>query len=253
MNIKHRGIQDVDTRCPVCRRLDEDGGHCFLKCKIVWWDVRNKANAEAKVPRVEEVLHRTMEVAFQSDRRIKTSAPSVQRQEMQRWHPPPVDVLKINTDGSFREKEKDGAWGFVIRDSEGHGVLAGSGRLVAVHDALSAEGEACLAAIHAAMARGISQVIIETDSANLASALRSTSFDQAVGGAIFREARDLLSLHFSVIDVVFVPRSCNQCAHELARSGLTRDPDNPSIWNDPLPSFVNNLVGRDHIGPSYDE
>nr|CAB3466539.1 unnamed protein product [Digitaria exilis] len=134
-----------------------------------------------------------MEVAFQSDRRIKTSAPSVQRQEMQRWHPPPVDVLKINTDGSFREKEKDGAWGFVIRDSEGHGVLAGSGRLVAVHDALSAEGEACLAAIHAAMARGISQVIIETDSANLASALRSTSFDQAVGGAIFREARDLLS------------------------------------------------------------
>ena len=24
---------DIDTRCPVCRRLDEDGGHCFLKCK----------------------------------------------------------------------------------------------------------------------------------------------------------------------------------------------------------------------------
>ena len=34
MNIKHRGV-DLDTRCPVCLRLDEDGAHCFLKCKEV--------------------------------------------------------------------------------------------------------------------------------------------------------------------------------------------------------------------------
>jgi hypothetical protein len=32
MNIK-RGM-DIDTRCPVCWRLNEDGGHCFLKCKF---------------------------------------------------------------------------------------------------------------------------------------------------------------------------------------------------------------------------
>ena len=25
----------IDTRCPMCYRLDEDGGHCFLKCKLV--------------------------------------------------------------------------------------------------------------------------------------------------------------------------------------------------------------------------
>jgi hypothetical protein len=35
LSIKRRGVMDVDTRCPVCNRLDEDGGHCFLKCKIV--------------------------------------------------------------------------------------------------------------------------------------------------------------------------------------------------------------------------
>ena len=34
MNIKRRHIE-LDTRCPVCARLDEDGGHCFLKCKQV--------------------------------------------------------------------------------------------------------------------------------------------------------------------------------------------------------------------------
>jgi len=34
MNIKRKGMK-FDTRCPACQRLDEDGGHCFLKCKLV--------------------------------------------------------------------------------------------------------------------------------------------------------------------------------------------------------------------------
>ena len=32
MKIKKLGV-DLDTRCPVCHRLNEDGGHTFLKCK----------------------------------------------------------------------------------------------------------------------------------------------------------------------------------------------------------------------------
>ena len=34
MKLKNRGM-DIDTRCPVCFRYDEDGCHCFLKCKKV--------------------------------------------------------------------------------------------------------------------------------------------------------------------------------------------------------------------------
>jgi hypothetical protein len=34
MNQKRRGM-DVDTRCPLCLRLNEDGGHVFLRCKVV--------------------------------------------------------------------------------------------------------------------------------------------------------------------------------------------------------------------------
>jgi hypothetical protein len=37
---------------------------CFL---WVWWDARNKANAEERLPTVEEVQHRTMEVAMNSE------------------------------------------------------------------------------------------------------------------------------------------------------------------------------------------
>jgi hypothetical protein len=34
MNIQRKRV-DLDTRCPMCYRLDEDGGHLFLKCKKV--------------------------------------------------------------------------------------------------------------------------------------------------------------------------------------------------------------------------
>jgi hypothetical protein len=80
-------------------------------------------------------------------------------------------------------------------------------------------------------------------------ALRSDSFDQSPGGVIYRETRDLLDLHFVLIDVSTVSRDCNQCAHELAHSGLARDPDAPGFWNAPLPSFVIDLVGRDVTDP----
>jgi hypothetical protein len=34
MNIRRCGVL-LDTRYPVCNRFDEDGGHCFLKCKMI--------------------------------------------------------------------------------------------------------------------------------------------------------------------------------------------------------------------------
>jgi hypothetical protein len=34
LNIQRKRV-DLDTRCPVCFRMDEDGGHLFLKCKLV--------------------------------------------------------------------------------------------------------------------------------------------------------------------------------------------------------------------------
>jgi hypothetical protein len=38
INLARRGMK-IDTKCPLCQRLDEDGGHLFLKCKMakqVW-------------------------------------------------------------------------------------------------------------------------------------------------------------------------------------------------------------------------
>ena len=171
----------------------------------------------------------------------------------EKWVPPPPDVLKINVDGAFHAAEKVGGWGFVFRDCDGHGVLARSGRLSRVHDALTAEGEACLAALEAAMDCGISLVAIETDSSNLVAAVTSGKFDQAPGGVVFKEIRALLSLRFVLLSFSHVSRICNGCAHELACVGLQRGPDQPAIWMDPLPGFVQTLVDRDLVDPTSGE
>lgn len=161
------------------------------------------------------------------------------------WVPPTTDVLKINFDGAFLKTQKKGAWGFIVRDHTGASVVAGAGRINVVHDALSAESQACLAALYVAIDHGLSQIILETDSTTLVDALQSRSYDFSACGVLFREAKFLMSMNFIRADVVHVPRSSNRCAHELARIGLNWDPDRSHVWIDPLPEFVQELVSHD--------
>jgi ribonuclease HI len=115
-----------------------------------------------------------MEAALNSSllRRMSTRNDPVQQQGQRKWKPPPPDVLKINIDGAFCVKERKGAWGFVICDTAGQGVLVGSGNLSAVHDSLTVEVEACVEALNTSMVVGISQIIVEKDSTNLVVALQ---------------------------------------------------------------------------------
>jgi hypothetical protein len=87
------------------------------------------------------------------------------------WSPPAVDILKINFDGAYSPREKKGAWGFIVRDHRGTVVMAGAGRINVLHDVLSAEAQACIAALYATIDQGISHILLETDSSILVEAL----------------------------------------------------------------------------------
>lgn len=50
-------------------------------------------------------------------------------------------------------------------------------------------------------------------------------------------------------EVLFIPWSCNLCAHEFDRMSLSWDSDQPCVWLDPLPEFVNSLVACDYTDP----
>nr|TKV90927.1 hypothetical protein SEVIR_9G060700v2 [Setaria viridis] len=87
--------------------MDEDGSHCFFKCKFVrkCWQMMN--------------LKKTVEK---------------HHKKVQRWNPPLEEVLKVNIDGAFLMEQKSGGWGFIVRDADGNAVMAGAGRLESVHD-----------------------------------------------------------------------------------------------------------------------
>ena len=224
--------------------MDEKRGLLVAGLLWAWWNARNRCNAGDPLMRVEAITLTAHEVISQGDD-VRTTNPRPAAVGRRSWQPLPVDVLKINFDGASKAATKEGAWGFIIRDSDGQAIVAGSGRLSLVVDA------ACIAALDVAMVRGISRVIIETDSTNLVSALCSNAFDRAPGGTIFSEARSILMQHFVPVSISSISRTCNRCAHELASLGFARDPDLPGVWDDPLPEFVSTLVDRDHADPEF--
>jgi len=195
----------IDTVCPVCKRFDEDGEHCFLKCKFLCVNV----------------------------------TPSKQR-----WSPPTRDIMKINVDGAFIQATKLGGWGFVVRDSAGEAVLAGAGGAADLHDALMAETVVCWKAVDAAVSHGMSRVQLETDSLMLQKGVLSVEMDQAPPGVIFQEIRTLIEEHFVHFECLHVPTICNSSAHEIATLGMSRGVNSWVIWEYLVPIFVQDIVAR---------
>ncbi|BAD52850.1 hypothetical protein [Oryza sativa Japonica Group] len=113
-----------------------------------------------------------------------------------------------------------GVFGFLVRDHLGCGVLAEAARLTYVHDAISVEAEACLAALPAVVAHGITSILVESDLSVLISALQTNEYASAPGGSIFREIKVLVQVDFANVESVFAPRACSTAAHELAQRGV---------------------------------
>jgi ribonuclease HI len=107
--------------------------------------------------------------------------------------------------------------------------------------AAHAEVQACEEAAHAASGWGMVHVQIESDSQNLVHAMRSTEFDRAAEGIIYRNLRLHMQLAFNSVEFVFAPGTSNNLAHELAAFGASRQ-DIRCIWPESLPDGVSVLL-----------
>ncbi|RLM69967.1 hypothetical protein C2845_PM17G04140 [Panicum miliaceum] len=144
---RHMNLEDIRSELlslnnaqeVVSRILSMEEKHKLPVIGLLWaWlNARNRCNVGEPLMKMEAISFSAREVISDGGGACaKPARSSVFGRKT--WRPPPVDVLKINFDGSFRAAEKDGAWGFVIRHSDEQVIVAGSGRLSAVNDALSA-------------------------------------------------------------------------------------------------------------------
>jgi hypothetical protein len=162
----------------------------------------------------------------------------------QSWCKPPRDWLKVNVDGAFSASTGDGGWGFVIRDDAGEPVMASAGRLRHLRDALQAEVFACIQGVKAAAEKGITNLILETDSMILKEALANDSYRLDEVGGLILELKHIIAGGFSSFICSYAPRNCNKEAHVLATKGSLLSDGGESRWES-TPVFVNDLVASE--------
>jgi hypothetical protein len=162
----------------ICAR---DGGDsmtemCDIALLWAWWEARNKVNVGEKRLSISDITRRIQLLLI--DLKVNpTNDDNTTCRGNKWWSPPPPDILKVNIDGAFWEKEKHGAWGFVIQSHDGQAVMVGADRLEHVHDALNAEMYACLETLKACSDQGMMRVIIESNCATLVSTMKKSGYE----------------------------------------------------------------------------
>jgi hypothetical protein len=130
---------------------------------------------------------------------------------------PPVDVIKINIDGSFLESSNTVGWGAIGRDHIGDVVFAACGQIPAAAEALQTELQALVSVISVAEQLGIRRVIFSTECTELKLAIEAQGH-------------------------------CSSPAHRLAALGGVWNHGNQSLWLHDFPPDVMSLVANVSVG-----
>jgi hypothetical protein len=156
--------------------------------------------------------------------------------------------VKINSDESFLPSNGEGGWGFVIRDDLAQVIMAGAGSLKHIRDALQAEVAACTQGIKAALEKGMTKVILETDSPTLKHALTSDQYRFTEIGGMVLELKTSIIGGLNNFICNYVPRTCNKVAHALAAKGSMLPRGDGSRWEG-TPPCVAVLMASDAAEP----
>jgi ribonuclease HI len=106
------------------------------------------------------------------------------------------------------------------------------------------EPVACVKGVRAAMALGISDIVLESDAKQVITAIEGDEFKLSPVGGIVPELKELLAENFSHFQVKYAPRDCNRVAHELAVIGYKCHEAQPSVLTG-VPYCIMYLVSSD--------
>ena len=165
-----------------------------------------------------------------------------------RWEPPPINMYKINIDGSFNKDTGKAGWGFLARDSRGQFLEGGCSNLIRVAGPLQAEALAALHSLERVYQLGMARIILETDTTDLVKGLTSEDLDMSVDGGLFIQIREIINNYFDHCEIRHCPRGCNKVADRLATHGASMVGSGSTVFMSQVPSFVTSLVSGDLPG-----
>ncbi|XP_034594752.1 uncharacterized protein [Setaria viridis] len=116
------------------------------------------------------------------------------------WHPPEEGWVKVNSDGTFEVRTRNGSGVAVVRDHLGQVQAAQARWQGQVDDALMVEALAARDGLELAHELGYTQVILEMDNSTLVNALKVTMADRSRIAGLWHDIRELdLFLHFKCV------------------------------------------------------
>ncbi|OMO52016.1 reverse transcriptase [Corchorus capsularis] len=241
-NLVFRGL-DVPQLCEVCGKQPESVFHVFFRCKfseLVWDRVGPCVNLTldqwnsdgdwwdffiAKATSIGQLDKVLITLWLIWNNRNKALY------EQLTWIPPPMGIVKINTDVAFCSSSGEAGLGVVIRDSAGKIIICASRCLNFIADSLYAEVHALLFGFELAIEHGIERCIFESDSLLPITQINKKDPIFWEGGHLIEEIRDLATL-FDDYTFQFVHREANILAHNLAN--LWQD----CVWCGTIPPGV---------------
>ncbi|KAH9696776.1 putative reverse transcriptase/RNA-dependent DNA polymerase [Citrus sinensis] len=224
------------------RSLSNDDFELLLVLLWIIWYARNKFVFEgmkidpgisvAKAEAIKEAYKRTQ---FPEMLVGKNSL----RQEQNKWAPPPPRWVKINVDAAIDAKSKCSGLGAVIKDPSGKCFVAAVKSVTSKGDVLLAEAEADEWGTYLAKEEGMQAVILETDSKATVDLINNNGNYMTEVHWIISDIQSLMS-QFSHFVAKFIPRSCNTCAHKLAKIALGKT--DSFVWKGNFPPEIEHVV-----------
>ncbi|CAO2201636.1 unnamed protein product [Urochloa humidicola] len=202
------------------------------------WSSRNDRKHGKKVIPVQNAINWAMDMVMQLAP-ADSHKSEVGYRQMQKWTPPPLRSLKVNTDAAFSSGDLTGGTGAIIRDEEGRFRAARARHLGAVGSTLIAEAEACRDGVQLARDIGAQEVILETDSSSVVNLWNSRTTCRSEIAPILRDI-EASSLAFSSFTMSFVRREANLAAHVCAKEASPVYVH--SMWVDVAPDFLYRIV-----------
>ena len=158
-----------------------------------------------------------------------------------RWETPPQGVFKINVDGATSNLGNNSSIGVIIRDCNGHVVLALSKYLQGKFVADRVEALAVEQGVLLAQELQLSRVIVESDALTVIQAINDNTTGSDLGHIL--QGVLLVCESFESCFFKHLSRDFNVVAHELAQ--LARRTESSCMWNGVTPSEVSKLVQKD--------
>ncbi|KAH9668523.1 reverse transcriptase domain-containing protein [Citrus sinensis] len=253
-----------DPICKRCCRSVETIHHALMECKAtkkIWAHLLSSpifrifqaraSSASSKIcpptcgskkidPRLSAAKAEAVTDAFQRARNhgathIHTSSKVPQH----KWKPPPKNVFKVNVDAAINSKRQMAGLGAVIRDSENNFVATGIMQTGMKESVSYAEAEAIDWGLKLARRAALSTLIIESDCLEVVELVNNTKSNKTGLWWIIEEIQNQKRTFCNVI-VNHIPRTCNVCAHSLAKFAVGAN--TPAVWVDHIPAEVMNVL-----------